>query len=225
MWHCANRLPCIVINTIRIIVADDHQMIREGLRALLRDVPGIKVVGEAEDGRAALRLAAELLPDVVVMDVSMPDLNGIDATRQLMANGKTIKVIALSGKATARSAREMLEAGASGFVRKESAFKELAEAIHSAMKGQVYISPALGEIMATEGAAHNDHDAKLSIREREVLQLASEGRSTKEIARHLSVSIKTIETHRRNLMEKLNLFSTAELTKYAIREGVTSAEK
>ncbi len=200
-------------------------MVREGLRALLRDVPGIKVVGEAEDGRTALRLAAELLPDIVVMDVSMPDLNGIDATRQLMASGNKIKIVALSGKATARSAREMLEAGASGFVRKESAFKELAEAIQSAMKGQVYISPALGETMAMEGTAHNDHDAKLSVREREVLQLTSEGKSTKEIARHLSVSIKTIETHRRNLMEKLNLFSTAELTKYAIREGVTSVEK
>jgi len=214
-----------IIKTIRIIIVDDHAMVREGLRSLLQRLPGVEVIAEAADGRTATKLAAELLPDVVLMDIAMPDLNGIDATRQLMASGDGAKVIALSGRANARFAKEMLKVGASGFVLKESAFKELAEALRTVMADRVYFSPSIAKaVMAEMRSGEDGPSLALSVREREVLQLMSEGKATKEIARRLSLSGKTIETHRRNLMEKLKLYSVAELTKYAIREGVTTAE-
>jgi DNA-binding NarL/FixJ family response regulator len=159
------------------------------------------------------------------MDIAMPDLNGIEATRQLAANDPGAKVIALSGRTTARDVKDMLEAGASGFVRKESAFKELTEALRTVMNDRVYLSPSVAElVMAQSGNGDDRRRTVLSGREREVLQLLAEGKSTKQVARHLSLSGKTIETHRRNLMEKLQLYSVAELTKYAIREEITSAE-
>lgn len=207
----------------KIIIADDHRMLREGLKALLLRLPQVSVIGEADDGRTAVALSHELHPDVVVMDIAMPDMNGIEATRQLMSNGHggNLKVIALSGRATPQAAAEMLDAGALAFVRKESAFTELEEALNTVVDGRVYLSPAIADSLMAERAKERGN---LSSREREVLQLIAEGMATKEIARHLQLSIKTIETHRRNLMEKLKLFSVAELTKYAIREGVTSAE-
>jgi len=208
---------------IRIVIADDHQMVREGLRSLLRGVPQVEVVGEAEDGRSAVKMAQELLPDIILMDIAMPGFNGTDATRQLTANGDGTKVIALSGHSNAHAAREMLDAGACAFVRKESAFSELKDALKSVMESHVYISPSIAESVNAEIAgAKAGAAAGLTIRERSVLQLMAEGKSTKEIAFELDVSGKTIESHRRNLMGKLNLFSVAELTKYAIREGITS---
>jgi DNA-binding NarL/FixJ family response regulator len=221
--------------SIRILLADDHTMIRQGLRSLLNAQPDFDVVAEASDGRAAVEAASELQPDVVVMDVRMPDLNGIDATRQVLATRPGAKVIALSASTDERTTGEMLRAGASGYVHKDAAFDELATAVRTVMQGKVYLSPSIARnvvidfVRSTNVAGRPPSSPRngsvfdvLSTREREVLQLMAEGRATKEIAVDLNVSVKTVETHRRNLMEKLNLDSVAELTKYAVREGLTS---
>jgi DNA-binding NarL/FixJ family response regulator len=212
-------------------------MMRAGLKALLTDEPGIEIVGQAPDGRTAVRLAAEVSPDVVVMDIHMPDLNGIDATRQITANKGAPKVVALSAYSSEHYAREMLRAGASGFVSKESAFDELATAVQRVAAGQTYLSPHVAQVVVADyargggggggGGARETTSAftTLSAREREVLQLLAEGRATKEVAAQLHVSVKTVETHRRNLMDKLKLHSVAELTKYAIRQGLTDVDQ
>ena len=213
---------------IKILIADDHQMMRAGLRALLEQRPGVKVIAECADGREAVRLAQQLSPDVVVMDINMPDLNGVEATRQICADGKGPKVIAMTGYAPTTFAVEMLDAGASAYLLKTDAAVELSKAMDAVCAGKIYLSPDVSnEVMNKTPRQANGQKsifAKLSAREREVLQLLSEGKATKEVARRLNVSIKTVETHRRNLMEKLNMHSVAELTKYAIREGITSPE-
>ena len=215
--------------SVKIILADDHRIMREGLRALLEKQSGMEVIAEAEDGRTTVDLAYELKPDVVVIDISMPDLNGIDATRQIISAAPNIKVIALSMHSDRKFVREMLAAGASGYLLKDSAFEELGTALAAVINNQTYLSPKiadtvikdyLGKIDTTESKT----SPSLTNREREVLQLLAEGRTTKEIASKLCVSIKTIETHRKQIMEKLGLKSVAELTKYAIREGLTSLE-
>jgi two-component system response regulator NreC len=213
---------------MRILIADDHQMFRQGLRVLLDSQPDVEVIAETGDGRSAVQLAAEHAPDVVVMDVSMPDLNGIDATKQIMGNapaGKAPKVIALSAHADDNFAQQMLAAGALAYVVKHAAFPEMMEALSAVIAGKIYLSPTLPhaakmQSQHAEAAGNN----KLSPREREILQLLAEGKAMKEIASVLGVSIKTVETHRRTMMSKLGLYSVAELTKYAIREGVTSLE-
>jgi len=210
------------------LLADDHSMLRSGLKLLLQAKEGVEVVGEAADGRSAVRMAAELSPDVVVMDINMPQLNGIEATRQIRADGKGPKVIALTAYAPIKFTTEMLKAGASGYVLKSSAFQEMGSALDAVIAGKVYLSPEVSSaVMANSEMAIKDRQSvfsQLSGREREVLQLLAEGKATKEVAVHLKVSVKTAETHRRNLMEKLGLHSVAELTKYAIREGITSTE-
>lgn len=212
---------------MRIIIVDDHELVREGLRRMLLDQPDIEVVAEAENGREAVRLAAELSPDVVVMDIDMPDLNGIEATRQIRANGKGPKVIALTASGSAQSTRQMLQAGASAYVVKTAAFKDFGDALKAVRGDTFYLSPGLAESVVQQEVNGNGNGSfvfsQLSGREREVLQLVAEGYATKEAAAKLAVSVKTIETHRRNLMDKLDLHSVAELTKYAIREGITSA--
>ena len=212
---------------VRVLIADDHRLVREALRALLRTQPDVQVVAEAEDGRSAVGLAASMSPDVVVMDINMPDLNGIEATRKVRAGGAGPKVIALSAHSDRRYTSEMLKAGATGFVMKDAAFEELAEAMRAVLSDKVYLSPALARAVATDGADRADSSAfsKLTPREREVLQLLAEGKAMKEVAQHLSLSGKTIETHRRNIMDKLHIESMAELTKYAIREGLTSLHR
>jgi two-component system response regulator NreC len=212
-----------------ILIADDHQIVRQGLRILLEKESDLKVVAEADNGRATVRLARELTPGVIIMDVAMPDLNGIEATRQIIAEMPATKVIALSMYADRRFVVNMLKAGASGYLLKDCAYEELIRAIRVVLAHKTYLSPGVTDILVKDcqmGIPMNEISAfaLLTPREREVLQLMSEGNSTAKIADQLHVSIKTVESHRQQLMQKLNLRSVAELTKYAIREGLTSLE-
>jgi DNA-binding NarL/FixJ family response regulator len=211
---------------ITVLLADDHLIVRQGLRSMLENDAGFSVVGEASNGRSALKSAAELKPEVVVMDIGMPDLNGVEATRKLLAQQPAMKVVALSMHADRRFVTAMLEAGATGYVVKEDAFGELATAIQNVMSNRVFISPRIAgrvvnELIGQKGGESATAFGRLSPRQREVLQLIAEGGTTKEIAHKLTISIKTVESHRRQIMEALNLFSVAELTKYAVREGLS----
>jgi len=215
---------------IKVILADDHTLVRDGLRALLEQEPDIEVIAEAMDGRTIVRLAGEMVPDVIVMDVAMPDMNGIEATRRTLAATPQIKVLALSMHSVRRFVAGMLEAGASGYLVKDCAAGELVTAIRAVAGGRVYVSPAVAGVVVEDyvrrlTAGQPSALARLSDRERETLQLLAEGKTTKEIAARLHVSAKTVETHRQHLMEKLDLHSVAELTKLAIREGLTSLER
>ncbi len=215
--------------TIRILVADDHKIIREGLRSLLEKEETMEVVAEAQDGIATVRLAQKLQPHVVIMDIGMPEMNGIDATRQIVATVPGTRVIALSMHSDRRFVLQMLKAGASGYLLKDSAFEELVSAIKTVRSNQPYLSPKITDVVVKEylGSLPKNEATAFSVltaREREVLQLLAEGKSTKQIAATLNVSVKTVETHRQQLMEKLGLHSVAELTKYAVREGLTSLE-
>jgi DNA-binding NarL/FixJ family response regulator len=215
--------------SIKVIVADDHRIVREGLCSLLEKEKDITVVGQAENGQTAVRLAQRLKPDVVVMDITMPDLNGMEAAQRICAAPSRTKVIGLSMHSDRHFVTRMLKAGAAGYLLKDSAFGELAEAIRAVAAGRKYLSPSIGESLIDDYINHPDPGAgsvfsALSVREREVLQLLAEGHSAKEIAIHLHVSVKTAETHRRHIMERLDVHSVAELTKLAVREGLTSLE-
>ena len=216
--------------SIRVLIADDHKIMLAGLRSLLEKQTDFEVVGEADNGRKAVQMAQEKTPDVVVMDVSMPDLNGIEATKQIIESLPDTRVIALSMHSDKRFVMGMLRAGASGYLLKDCASQELANAILQVAGGKKYLSPEITGVVIDDflqGASSKEvasATSKLSPREREVLQLIAEGWSTKQIASHLYVSIKTIETHRRQIMKKLDLHNIADLTKYAIREGLTSIE-
>ena len=212
---------------IKILLADDHKIIRHGLRSLLDRQSRIEVVGEAENGRQAVLLARDLQPDVVVMDISMPDLNGMDATLQILAESPHIKIIALSMHTDKRFIIRMLKADASGYLLKDCAFDELARAVTTVIGGQTYLSPEIATVVIKDLVQESDNSdsstlALLSGREREVLQLISEGKTTKQIAGKLYISTKTVETHRAKIMKKLNIFSLAGLIKFAVREGLTS---
>lgn len=215
--------------SVRVLLADDHGMIRQGLRSLLEKHPDMKVIAEAEDGRETLQLVRELRPDVVIMDITMPNLNGVAATQQIIREFPKIKVIALSIHSNRRFVADMLKAGASGYILKECLFDELAEAIQTVSAGGTYLSRRITGLVVDDyverlGTSVESPLAILTAREREVLQLVAEGKSTKQIALELHVSPKTVEANRRQIMEKLNIHSVAELTKYAIREGLTSLE-
>lgn len=214
---------------IKIILADDHKITRDGLRALLEQQPGMRVIGEAENGREAIRLAIDSAPDVVVMDISMPELNGIEATRQIRAALPATKVIALSMYADRRYVTGMLKAGVSGYLLKNCAFDELVSAIEAVLKNESFLSPRIADTVMKDYAHILGQDeassaAALSPREREVLQLIAEGVPTRQIADMMHVSVKTVESHRQQIMKKLNAKSVAELTKIALREGLTSLE-
>jgi DNA-binding NarL/FixJ family response regulator len=214
--------------TTSVLLADDHQLMRQGLRSMLDEQENLRVVAEADEGRTAVRLAKELRPDLVIMDVTMPDLNGIDATRQIRSENPRVKVIALSMHAERQFVMEMLGAGASGYLPKDCPFDELLAAISAVMRGDTFLSPKVTGLLVKEVVGGVPEAGAfcgtLSPREREVLQLVAEGKSSKEIALMLHLSSKTVEGHRRQIMDKLKLYSVAELTRYAIREGVTSLD-
>lgn len=214
---------------LRIMLADDHRLFRDGLRTLLSQQSDMEVVGEAVDGPGVLTSARELRPDILLMDISMPGLNGIEATRRVLAEYPTIRIIMLSMHADQRYVSESLRAGALGYVLKDSAIDELLTAIRTVSRGQRFLSGSIASVILEEYVAlakerANSAFSALSPREREVLQLLAEGKSTKEMAAHLKVSVKTVESHRKQIMDKLNIHSVAELTKYAIREGLTPLE-
>ena len=212
---------------IRIIIADDHKIVREGLRSLIDKQTRMEVVAEADDGRKTVQLARELKPDVIVMDISMPDLNGIEATKQIVSENSLVNIIGLSMHSDRRFVSRMLKAGASGYLLKDCAFDELATAINTVFNNKIYLSPVINDIVVNDylkggSTAEFSKLSLLSQREREILQLIVEGVSTKQIATNLHVSVKTIETHRQNLINKLDIRNLADLTKFAIREGLTS---
>lgn len=212
--------------SIRVLLVDDHAMFREALRSLLDKAAGIEVVGEASDGAQLETLVDSLIPDVVVMDVSMPNVNGIDATRQLLAKHGELKILALSAYVYKRFVLEMLDAGALGYVSKSDAGEELVRAICSAAAGKLYVCQEAAALLAeatkrkpraTERTSPNN---RLGRREREILALLAEGNNTRQIASTLHIAATTVNVHRRNIMRKLDLHTVAELTKYAIREGL-----
>jgi DNA-binding NarL/FixJ family response regulator len=212
----------------RVIIADDHKIIREGLRSLLEKSGEFECVGEADDGRQAVMLATELRPDIVIMDIAMPNLNGIEATRQIKSELPEVEVVVLSMHATRNYVVQVLQAGASAYLLKDSAFEELSTALLAISRGGMYLSPAITKTAALATlkgglsggiGGQTDH---LTKRELQVLQLIAEGKSTKDIAARLELSVKTVETHRKQIMDKLEIRSIAGLTKYCIREGLTS---
>jgi DNA-binding NarL/FixJ family response regulator len=213
--------------TIRILIADDHKILREGLRSLLEKQSAFAVVAEAEDGLTAYEGVKRHKPDIAILDIGMPGLNGIEVTRKIRSELGETKVIALSMHADRHFIMGVLEAGANGYLLKDSAFAELVTAVAAVAKGKMYLSPSIAETVIKSSLERSDRGKQgsnvlLSGREREVLQMIAEGKSTKEIALKLFVSTKTVETHRKQIMDKLNIRTVAGLTKYAIREGLTS---
>lgn len=212
-----------------ILIVDDHQILRQGLHSLLEKIPGLEVLAEAEDGRSAVRLAQTLLPQIVIMDVGLPDLNGIEATRQVLMVSPHTRVIGLSMHSDRRFVANMLKAGASGYLLKDSAFEELAIAIKTVMAGKSYLSQEVAHVVFQDYVEGPKKEATafsvLTFREREVLQLIAEGRSNRQIAETLFLSIKTVETHRQQIMNKLKMHNVAELVRYSIREGLSPLER
>jgi len=212
---------------LRILLVDDHDIVREGLRSLIKGNPDMEVVGEAENGQKAVRLAQTLKPDIAIMDIGMPDLNGIEATRQMVKKVPGIKVIALSMHSDKRFISGMLGAGASGYLLKDCAFEELVSSIQAVATKGTYLSPKIAGVVVKDYLNRETPEASsvfsaLTNREREVLQLIAEGKNRKHVAFQLNISIKTVESHIQKIMQKLGIYSIAELTKYAIKEGLTS---
>jgi len=214
--------------THRVLVADDHTIFRDGLKVLLGELPNIDVVGEANDGREAVKFCREIKPDLIIMDVAMPGLSGIDATRQIVNECPGTKVIALSMHSRKSFVLEMFKAGASGYLLKDCAFSELTIALDRVMADKPYISPEISSVVLESLSASSSGVASsfepLTAREKEVLQLLAEGRRTRDIAYLLSISVKTVQTHRRNIMEKLDIHNLADLIRYAVSKGLTSLD-
>jgi DNA-binding NarL/FixJ family response regulator len=214
---------------IRILIANDHQIFRQGLRALLENEPGMKVVGEADEGIKTVALARKLTPDVVITDVNLPKLNGVEASHQILSELPKTKVIAFSMHADRHNILNMLKVGVCGYLLKDCPVEELVKAIRLVMDGKTYLSPGVTDVVFKDYVGSGLHFNQigyfqLTAREREVLQLIAEGKSTKHIAGLMQVSVKTVETHRQKIMRKLGTNSVADLTKHALREGLTSLE-
>lgn len=210
---------------LRVLLADDHMIVREGLKTLINAQSDMEVVGEAENGLVALQCAADLSPDVVVMDVSMPEMNGVEATRRLKKEAPEIKIVVLTVYEDISFLRQLLKAGASGYVIKRAVVDELVHAVRICASGGAYIEPALaGQVLSSyisrASAAGSPSELELSDRETQVLRLVAYGYSNKEIAAKLSISVKTVETYKIRLMGKLNLRSRVEMVRYALRQGL-----
>jgi len=215
--------------SINVFLADDHTLMRQGLASLIEKEMKMNIVGQAENGKEAVEKCLQLRPHVILMDISMPELNGIEATRQITHVMPDAKVIALSMHADKRFVTGMLHAGAKGYMLKHCAATELGTAIDAVLRGKVYLSPEITgvvvEDIVTQTHQHKEQQpVTLTTKEREVLQLLAEGNSSKTIAEKLNLSIHTIDSHRKNIMDKLHMHSIAELTKYAVREGLTGLE-
>ncbi|MFH2102300.1 MAG: response regulator transcription factor [Chloroflexota bacterium] len=213
------------MNKIRILLADDHTILRSGIRAILEDEPGFVVVGEAENGRSAVTMACQVEPDVVIMDIAMPLLNGLEATRQIKRQCPGVRVLILTMHDNEEYIRQVLEAGAMGYILKDAAAKELINAIRAVHRGESVLSPAITRLVIEDylrwgGTRPQEQSDGLSPREREVLQLIAEGHTNKQIAEILSISVKTVQAHRTNLMQKLDLHDRGELIKYAIQKKI-----
>ncbi len=210
---------------IRILLADDHTILREGIRSLIEDEPDMEVVGEAEDGLSVVKLADTLRPDLILMDLAMPLLNGLEATRQIRKNNPHAKILILTMHENEEYIRQVLAAGAMGYILKDAAARELLGAIRSIHKGEVVLSPAITRLIVTDylrwgDLATQDSSDGLTDRERQILQMIAEGYTNKQIADILSISVKTVQAHRLNLMKKLDLHDRGELIKYAIQKKI-----
>jgi two-component system response regulator NreC len=218
------------MNRISVLLVDDHTIVREGLCSLLDAEADIKVIAEAEDGREAIEKAGSLHPDVVVMDITMPGLSGLEATCQIKQRCPEVQVVALTMHTAEEYIYQILRAGASGYVVKRAALSELISAVRAASRGECFLSPSVSRtviqdyLRRAEALAGENSYERLTPREREVLQLIAEGHSSRGIAELLCISIKTVQTHKAHLMRKLDMHSTAELTRYAIRKGVIGSE-
>ena len=214
---------------VKILLADDHTMFRQGLCAMLNEHPDMEVVGEAEDGTMAIKLARKLKPNLIVMDVDMPKMSGIDAARRILPEMPGVKLVALSTYLKKAFIREMFKAGASGYILKEQAFDELVQAIKTVIAGETYLSTKAASIIVDEyvqsrNGKHVSHQKSLTDKEHEVLKLLAEGKSSKEIAQLLNISIQAVDASRRRIMQKLDIQSFADLVKFAVREGLTSVD-
>jgi len=214
------------VNVLRILIADDHEVARKGIRSLLENHPGWEVCAEAKDGREAVEFADSLRPDILLLDIGMPNLNGLDAAKQILATNPDARILILTVHDTEQIVREVLAAGARGFLLKSDAGRDLVAAVEALQRRRSFFTSKVSEMML-EGylRPHSDSDDPtgqrvLTPREREVIQLVAEGKTTKEVASVLSLSVKTAETHRTNLMRKLDLHSVADLTLYAVRNGI-----
>ena len=215
--------------SIRVLIADDHTILRQGLKSLLKNEPDIEVIAEAANGLEAILLARELSPDVIVMDMTMPEVNGIEASRQILEDNPAIRIIILSMVLDQACVAEALKTGAMGYVLKDCASDELVTAIRTANGGFPYLCREITALVIKDYTQGDDerssvNQSPLSKRELEVLRLVADGKNSKEIAFQFGVSVKTVEVQRLNIMKKLNLYSVAELTKYAVREGLSSIE-
>ena len=214
---------------IKIVLADDHKIVREGLKNLLDKEWDIEIVGEADNGRIALQIVQDVNPDIIILDIGMPELNGIEAAKQITEISPYTKIIALSMHSDKQFVTGMLQAGAAGYLLKDCAVDELVTAIRTVIDKKIYLSTEISGIVVNEYMQNltkldDSNFSDLTDREKEVLQLIAEGTSTKNISEKLFISVKTVEAHRKNIMDKLKLFTVPELTKYAIRSGLTSLE-